>query len=83
MKKSQFEVLERISGFTMEQAKDYLLKNLENELVHEKAVKVMEIEQQTRDEAEKERPGDHCTGHPALRRRPCGGSGDFRGAPAQ
>ncbi len=53
VKKSQFEVLERISGFTMEQAKDYLLKNLENELVHEKAVKVMEIEQQTRDEAEK------------------------------
>ena len=53
VKKSQFEVLERISGFTMEQAKDYLLKNLENELIHEKAVKVMEIEQQTRDEAEK------------------------------
>ena len=45
VKKSQFEVLERISGFTMEQAKDYLLKNLENELIHEKAVKVMEIEQ--------------------------------------
>lgn len=53
VKKSQFEVLERISGFTMEQAKDYLLKNLENELIHEKAVKVMEVEQQTRDEAEK------------------------------
>ena len=50
VKKSQFEVLERISGFTMEQAKDYLLKNLENELIHEKAVKVMEVEQQTRDE---------------------------------
>ena len=53
VKKSQFEVLERISGFTMEQAKDYLLKNLENELIHEKAVKVMEIEQQTREESEK------------------------------
>ncbi len=53
VKKSQFEVLERISGFTMEQAKEYLLKNLENELIHEKAVKVMEVEQQTRDEAEK------------------------------
>ena len=53
VKKSQFEMLERISGFTMEQAKEYLLKNLENELIHEKAVKVMEIEQQTRDEAEK------------------------------
>ena len=52
IKKSQFEMLERISGFSMEQAKDYLLQNLENELVHEKAVKIMEIEQQTRDEAE-------------------------------
>ena len=52
IKKSQFEMLERISGFSMEQAKDYLLQNLENELVHEKAVKIMVIEQQTRDEAE-------------------------------
>ena len=53
VKKSQFEMLERISGFTMEQAKDYLLKNLEDELTHNKAVKLMEFEQQTRDEAEK------------------------------
>ena len=53
VKKSQFEMLERISGFTVDQAKDYLLKNLENELVHEKAVKIMEIEQQTRDEGDK------------------------------
>ena len=53
VKKSQFEMLERISGFTMEQAKDYLLKNLEDELTHDKAVKLMEFEQQTRDEAEK------------------------------
>ena len=52
IKKSKFEMLERISGFSMEQAKDYLLQSLENELVHEKAVKIMEIEQQTRDEAE-------------------------------
>ncbi|MBS6859434.1 MAG: ribonuclease Y [Clostridiales bacterium] len=53
VKKSQFEMLERISGFTMEQAKDYLLKNLEDELTHDKAVKLMEFEQQTRDKAEK------------------------------
>ena len=36
----------------MEQAKDYLLQNLESELVHEKAVKIREIEQQTKDEAD-------------------------------
>ncbi len=52
VKKSQFEMLERISGFSMEQAKDYLLQNLESELVHEKAVKIREIEQQTKDEAD-------------------------------
>ena len=53
VKKSQFEMLERISGFTVEQAKDYMLKNLEDELTHEKAVRIMEFEQETRDEAEK------------------------------
>ena len=50
VKKSQFDMLERISGFTVEQAKEYLLKSLEDELVHEKAVKVMEIEQRTKEE---------------------------------
>ena len=52
VKKSQFEVLERISGFTTEQAKEFLLKNLEEELEHDKAVKIMEVEQRTRDDAE-------------------------------
>ena len=52
LKKSQFEMLERISGFTAEQAKDYLLKNLEEELTHEKALKVAEIEAQLKDEAD-------------------------------
>ena len=53
LKKSQFEMLEKISGFTKEQAKDYLIKNLEGELTHEKAIKILEIEQQTKDDAEK------------------------------
>ena len=53
VKKSQFEMLERISGFTVDQAKEYMLKNLEDELTHEKAVRIMEFEQETRDEAEK------------------------------
>lgn len=52
IKRSQFEMLERISGFTQEQAKEYLLKNLEDDLSHEKAVKIMEFEQKTRDEAD-------------------------------
>lgn len=52
VKKSQFDMLERISGFTVDQAKDYLLNNLENELTHEKSVKILEYEQQLKDESD-------------------------------
>ena len=52
VKKSQFEMLERISGLTMEQAKDLLLTNLDGELTHEKAVRVMDFEQQFKDEVD-------------------------------
>ena len=52
LKKGQFEMLERISGFTVEQAKEYLLKNLSDELTHEKALKISEIEAQLKDEAD-------------------------------
>ena len=52
LKKGQFEMLERISGFTAEQAKDYLLTNLEEELTHEKALKIAEFETQLKDEAD-------------------------------
>lgn len=53
IKKNQFEQLERISGLTGEQAKEQLLKTLENELVHEKAVKIQNFEQKYKDESEK------------------------------
>lgn len=53
VKSAQIEVLETVSKLTSEQAKDYLLKLLEDELVHEKAVKVLDYEQKTRDESEK------------------------------
>ena len=52
LKRGQLEMLERISGYTKEQAKDYLFKALEEDLTHEKAVKVMEFEQKTKDESE-------------------------------
>ncbi len=52
IKKSQFEMLERISGFTKEQAKDYLLKSLESDLTHEKAIKIMDYQQKTKDESD-------------------------------
>ena len=50
IKKSQMDVLERISEFTKEQAKEYILSTLEDDLVHEKAVKVAAYEQQIKDE---------------------------------
>ena len=53
IKKSQFEMLERISGYTVDQAKAYLLSQLESELSHEKSLKIMEFEQQLKDEQEK------------------------------
>ena len=52
IKKRQFEMLERISGLTIDQAKEYLLKNLEEELTHEKTLMVAQFEQQTREESE-------------------------------
>lgn len=53
IKKSQFEMLEKISGYTKEQAKDILLKDLDEQLTHEKAVKLYEYEQNTKDEMDK------------------------------
>jgi len=53
VKKSQLDVLERLSGFTSEQAKEYLLNSLEAELTHEKAVRIMDYEQKLREEADK------------------------------
>ena len=35
IKKSEMDILERISGFTKEQAKEYIISALENDLVHE------------------------------------------------
>ena len=53
IKQSQLDLLEKISGFTKEQAKTHLLEMLDGELSHEKAVKIMDYEQQTKDEADR------------------------------
>lgn len=52
IKKSQFDMLEKISGFTKDQAKSLLLSNLDEELTHDKAVRIMDFEQRTKDEAD-------------------------------
>ena len=53
IKQSQMDLLEKISGFTKEQAKKHLLEMLDGELTHEKAVKILDFEQQTKDEADR------------------------------
>ncbi|MBR5559584.1 MAG: ribonuclease Y [Oscillospiraceae bacterium] len=52
IKQHQFDMLERISGYTAEQAKEYLLANLENELTHEKALKISMFETRLKDESD-------------------------------
>lgn len=52
LKRSQLEVLERISGLTQEDAKEYLLKNIESEVRHETAMKIKEVESQLKDESD-------------------------------
>lgn len=53
VKKSQFEMLERISGYTADQAKDYLLQQLDTELDHEKSVKILDYEEKLKEESDK------------------------------
>ena len=53
IKQSQMEILEKISGFTKEQAKAHLLELLDGELNHEKAVKILDYEQRLKDDADR------------------------------
>ena len=52
IKKSQFDMLERISGLTQEQAKDQLLANLNDELDTEKSKRILENEQMIKDQSD-------------------------------
>ena len=52
VKESQMKKLEEISGFTQDQAKEYILSALDEAQVHEKAVKISYYEQQLKDECE-------------------------------
>ncbi len=52
LKQEQVEALERISGFTSEEAKHYLLDQLEADVTHESAMKIKEIEARCKEEAD-------------------------------
>ena len=53
LRQSHLRELEKISGLTSEQAKEYLLKTVEEDVKHETAVLVKELERQAKDEANK------------------------------
>lgn len=52
LKKSQLEVLERISGLTADEAKNYLVEQVESEARHDAAVKLKEIERQLKEDSD-------------------------------
>ena len=52
LKQEQVDTLERISGLTSEEAKSYLLNQLEADVTHESAMKIKEIEARFKDEAD-------------------------------
>ena len=52
IKRSQTEMLERISGFTAEEAKAYLIAQVESEVTHETALKIKEVESRMKEECE-------------------------------
>ena len=53
LNEQRLQELERISGLTSEQAKDYLLKIVEDEVKHETAVMIKEMESRAKEEADK------------------------------
>ena len=52
IKRSQTEMLERISGFTAEEAKQYLIDQVEADVTHETALKIKEVESRMKEECE-------------------------------
>ena len=52
IKKAHLATLEQISGLSQEQARAHLLKTVEEDMRHDTAMKIKEIEQQLKDEAD-------------------------------
>ena len=53
IKEKELEVLQKLSGLSVEDAKEYLLKSIESEVRHEAALMVKDIETQAKDEADR------------------------------
>lgn len=76
LKRSQMEVLEKISGLTQDEAKAYILKGVEDDVRHETAMKIKEIETQVKEEADQTAREiiataiQRCAADPCRRKRP-------------
>lgn len=53
IREEQIKLLERISGYSADEARALLIKNLEDEVKHEQAQKLMELEAEFKEEADK------------------------------
>ena len=52
IKRGQMEMLEKISGYSIEEAKNYLIENVRTECTHEMASAIKEVEAQYKEESE-------------------------------
>ena len=52
LKRGQLEMLEKISGYTVDEAKAYLISNVESEVTHEVALKIKEAEARLKEESD-------------------------------
>ena len=52
IKRAQLEMREKISGMSTDEAKEYLLKNVESEVRHETAMKIKEVQTQLKEESD-------------------------------
>ena len=52
LRNKQMQIIQEISGYTAEQARQYLIDRIESEARHEAAMKIVEIESQLKDEAD-------------------------------
>ena len=52
LKRSQLEMLEKISGYTIEEAKEHIIESVKGEVTHEIALKIKEAEARYKEEAD-------------------------------
>ena len=72
MNEERVQELERISGLTSEQAKEYLLKTVEDEVKHDTAKMIKELESQSKGRSRQESKGICGQCHSEMCGRSCG-----------